>query len=298
MTDNQGQPRGAVVVGVEGTDTDEQQLHAAIAHARRHHRPLHVLHATAVGIVPWTPERLGRQRALTARCLDRVRALAPDLEATSATVVDDQSAALVAASRTASVVVIGAGRLGRVGSVVLGATTGKVASHARCPVMVVPDAWTEAESDADEPPEVLVAVDDEEYSLPALEWAFAEASARNAPLLAIHAWWWEEPGPLSSGIVDDEDEWEDAAQAQRVMMSEMLAGLREKFPDVEVDTDFVRGDTTAVLEEASADAQLMVLGTRGRGGFAGLLLGSVSARALHHSRCPVVVVPSTSRDVP
>ena len=298
MNATENQPRGAVVVGVDGTDTDELQLRVAIAHARRHHRPLHVLHATAIGIVPWTPERLGRQHVLTAGCLDRVRSLAPDLTASSATVVDDPSAALVAASRTASVVVLGAGHLNRFGSVLLGATTGKVATHARCPVMVVPHAWTEPDADAERPLEVVVAVDDEAHSLPALEWAFAEASARRAPLLAVHAWWWEEPGPLSSGVVDDDDEWEDAAQAQRVMMSEMLAGLGEKFPDVEVSTEFVRSETVDALEEASGDAQLMVLGTRGRGGFAGLLLGSVSARALHHSRCPVVVVPTASPDGP
>lgn len=300
MTDHEKtQPHGAVVVGVDGTTHDEEPLRAAVDHARRHHRPLHVLHATAVGIVPWTPERLAKQRELTAGCVDRVRSLAPELEAGSSTVVDDQSAALVAASRTASVLVMGTGRLGRVGAVVMGATTGKVASHAHCPVMVVPDGWPPADAggDAGQQPAVLVGVDDEEHSRPALEWAFAEASARRAPLVALHAWWWEEAGPLATGISVADDELEVEAQAQQVMMSEMLAGLREKYPDVEARTDFVRGETTAVLEEASNDAQLLVVGSRGRGGFTGLLLGSVSARAIHHSRCPVVVVPSTSREL-
>ena len=291
MTENSTQPRGAVVVGVDGTANDEEPLQVAIAQARRHHRPLHVLHATAIGIVPWTPELLDKQHAITATCREHAQSVAPELEIGSSTVVDDQSAALVAASRTASLVVMGTGRLGRVGSVVLGATTGKVASHAHCPVMVVPDAWRAREVQPGDARPVVVAVDDDEHSQPALDWGFAEAAARNAPLVALHAWWWDEPGPLSSGIEWD-DEWESAAEAQRVMMSEMLAGWREKFPDVAVRTEFERGETTAVLEEASEDAQLLVVGTRGRGGFAGLLLGSVSARALHHSRCPVVVVPS------
>jgi nucleotide-binding universal stress UspA family protein len=298
MTHNDKQPRGAVVVGVDGTANDEAPLRAAIAQARRHHRPLHVLHATAIGIVPWTPERLARQHALTAGCLEQVRTLAPEIESSSATEVDDQSAALVAASRTASVLVLGAGRLGRVGSVVMGATTGKVASHAHCPVMVIPDSWSAADSDpgaeGDAQPPVVVAVDDEDHSRPALEWAFAEASARRAPLVALHAWWWTEAGPLASGLTEDV-EWEVLAQAQRVMMSEMLAGWREKYPEVEVDVQFVRGESTAVLQELSGDAGVLVLGTRGRGGFTGLLLGSVSARALYHSRCPVVVVPSHPR---
>jgi nucleotide-binding universal stress UspA family protein len=292
-----------VVVGVEGSESDEQPLQVAVAQARRHHRPLHVLHATAIGIVPWTPERLDRQRAITAACLERARVLDPDLSVSSSTVVDDQSAALVAGSRDASLVVMGAGRLGRVGSIVLGATTAKVASHAQCPVLVVPDAWTGEESldgteaAADATPPVVVGVDDEEHSVPALDWAFAEASARGAPLLALHAWWWDEPSPLSSPTEqqDGDDEWLAVADSQRLAMSEMVAGRREKYPDVEVRIELTRGDTTAVLEQASDDAQLLVVGTRGRGGFSGLLLGSVSARALHHSRCPVVVVPSIPR---
>jgi nucleotide-binding universal stress UspA family protein len=175
--------------------------------------------------------------------------------------------------------------------VVLGATTGKVASHARCPVLVVPDAWTPTDRT-----DVVVGVDDSEHSVPAVEWAFAEASARRAGLVALHAWWWEEPSPLFDPPTDDEagwtEDWSAVVESRRVMMSELLAGWREKYPDVEVRVELVRGDPTAVLEEASREAQLVVLGTRGRGGFTGLLLGSVSSRALHHSQCPVVVVPS------
>jgi nucleotide-binding universal stress UspA family protein len=295
MTTSRTQPSGAIVVGVDGTPSDERPLQTGIAQARLHRRPLHIVHATGVGAVPWTPERLAKQDALTAACVDQARGINGDVDISSATVVDDQSAALVEASRTASLVVMGAGRLGTVGSVVLGATTGKVASHAQCPVMVVPDAWTPA----DDLP-VVVGVDDEVHSRPAVDSAFAEASARKAPLVALHAWWWGEPSPLSSEIVWDQesgwdDDWKAVAASQRVMMSEMLAGWQEKYPDVEVRTEFVRGDATAVLEEASGDAQLLVVGTRGRGGFTGLLLGSVSSRALHHSRCPVLVVPSVPR---
>ena len=295
MTESRIQPIGGVVVGIDGTPNDDEPLQAAIAQARRHHRPLHILHATSIGIVPWTPERLDKQRAITATCVEHARSVAPDLRISSSTEVDDQSAALVAASRTAELVVMGTGRLGRVGSVVLGATTGKVASHARCPVMVVPDAWRTRDAGPRDSRPVVVAVDDDEHSRTALDWGFSEASMRNAPLVALHAWWWDEPGPLSSAIVW-EDGAESAAESQRVMMSEMLAGWRDKLPDVEVRTELVRGETTAVLEEASQDAQLLVLGTRGRGGFTGLLLGSVSSRALHHSHCPVVVVPSRPQD--
>lgn len=297
MSQTHTRPRGAVVVGVEGDEPDERSLVAAIAEARWHHRPLHLLHATAIGIVPWTPERLDKQRALTAQALDLARSLAGDLDITATTVVADQSAALVEASRTAALLVVGSGGLGHVGGILLGATTGKVVSHSRCPVVVVPhDAPTPDAADPATSP-VLVGIDDEEHSRPAVEWAFAEAAVRSVGLTAVHAWWWGEPAPLATAAAPEDpeewaDDWQSAADAQRVMMSEMLAGCRERHPDVEVDLQFVRGETTQVLRASSRDAGLLVVGTRGRGGFTGLLLGSVSARALHQSHCPVAVVPS------
>ena len=107
MTDTRTQPRGAVVVGVDGSPSDEQPLQAGVAQARLHQRPLHIVHATGIGIVPWTPERLAKQDALTATCVKQARVLTGDVDISSATVVDDQSAALVEASRTASLIVWG-----------------------------------------------------------------------------------------------------------------------------------------------------------------------------------------------
>jgi nucleotide-binding universal stress UspA family protein len=108
----------------------------------------------------------------------------------------------------------------------------------------------------------------------------------------VHAWWWEEPNPfLSAGEWDDV--WVQVRQSQDLELSELLAGWRDKYPDVQVSPLVVRGQAAVVLEEVSASARLVVVGTRGRGGFAGLLLGSVSNHAAHHATCPVVIVPST-----
>jgi nucleotide-binding universal stress UspA family protein len=124
-----------------------------------------------------------------------------------------------------------------------------------------------------------------------LEWAFARASAEGASLVPVHTWWWEEPNPFLSGG-EWENEWIEAADSQKLELSEMLAGWREKYPDVEVRPTVVRGQAAVVLEDVSASSRLVVVGTRGRGGFAGLLLGSVSSHTAHHAHCPVVVVPS------
>jgi nucleotide-binding universal stress UspA family protein len=82
------------------------------------------------------------------------------------------------------------------------------------------------------------------------------------------------------------------AQTQKLLVAEMLAGWREKYPDVTVRPTAVRGQAAVVLEEVSQNAQVLVVGSRGRGGFAGLLLGSVSSRVMHRAKCPTVVVPS------
>ncbi len=74
------------------------------------------------------------------------------------------------------------------------------------------------------------------------------------------------------------------------MLAEALGGLGEKYPDVTVHRELVRGRVRHSLIEASADAGLVVVGARGHGGFTGLLLGSVSQALLHHAHCPVAVV--------
>lgn len=80
------------------------------------------------------------------------------------------------------------------------------------------------------------------------------------------------------------------AQAEEAVMAEALAGRRERYPEVSVEPRVTRGGTREALIEASSTAQLLVVGARGRGGFAGLLLGSVSQAMVHHAHCPVAVV--------
>lgn len=79
-------------------------------------------------------------------------------------------------------------------------------------------------------------------------------------------------------------------EAEERLLAEALAGRRETYPGVPVERRLVRGDTRKALIEASGSARILVVGARGRGGFKGLLLGSVSQAMLHHARCPVVVV--------
>ncbi|MFC8500915.1 universal stress protein [Pedococcus sp. NPDC057267] len=288
MSSTPSVPPGSVVAAVDADRPAAEVLDAAVELATRTGRRLHLVNATGLGVVPWTPDLLEPQ----ARRLEEVRAgLQQRLtrEVTAETVVAGAASALVEASRDAYRVVLGAGRLRPLPAAVLGATTQQVAAHARCPVLVVP-------RDTELPARglVVVGVDPDPHAEPALEAAFAEASERGVPLVAVHAWWWEPPDPLAAEP-EWAGDWGELADAQHVVLAEMLGGWQERYPDVEVRPRLVRGQAVPVLCDEARDAQLLVVGSRGRGGFAGLLLGSVGTRLLHLAPCPLLVVPSTPR---
>ncbi|MFD0660599.1 universal stress protein [Thermocatellispora tengchongensis] len=134
--------------------------------------------------------------------------------------------------------------------------------------------------------EVVVGVDGSEAGAAAIGFAFAEASRRGAGLRAVHAWNSLAPG---SGLDPVPAVPQDGAE--RRLLAEALSGWRERYPDVEVTEQADRGHPVDVLRKASAGADLIVVGTRGRGEVAGLLLGSVSHALLHHTECPIAVVP-------
>ncbi|MQS37876.1 universal stress protein, partial [Streptomyces katsurahamanus] len=139
---------------------------------------------------------------------------------------------------------------------------------------------------------VLLAVDGSPQAEAAVGFAFAEASLRGAELVALHAWsGWTGRGDDDPGhpqnLVDDAGRLGDTEER---VLAEALAGWQAKYPDVTVRRDLVRKSARQALIEASEEAQLLVVGARGRGGFTGLLLGSVSQAVLHHAHCPVAVV--------
>ncbi|WP_037891651.1 universal stress protein, partial [Streptomyces viridochromogenes] len=175
--------------------------------------------------------------------------------------------------------------LSRFGTLLLGSTAGHLAAHAACPVLVVRGRPAPAGP-------VLLAVDGSPAAHGAVEFAFAQASLHGTDLVALHAWSthteraYDGPGDPPF-VTYDEDRLRD--EEQRVL-AEALGGLGERYPDVTVHRRLVRGRIRHTLIEASADAGLVVVGARGRGGFTGLLLGSVSQALLHHAHCPVAVV--------
>jgi nucleotide-binding universal stress UspA family protein len=139
---------------------------------------------------------------------------------------------------------------------------------------------------------VLLAVDGSDAGAAAVEFAFAEAALRGAPLVAMHVWNTRSERALDDPldpmrVVVDVHKLE---EAQRELLEATLAPHRAARPEVAVEPRLVRSRIRSALLTASRDARLVVVGARGRGGFQGMLLGSVSQALLHHADCPVIVV--------
>jgi len=182
-----------------------------------------------------------------------------------------------AADRDSTIVVGNRGR-GGFRSLLLGSVSEEVATHAAGPVVVV-----RGRPDPDGP--VVVGVDGSAGDGDALGAAMAEADVRHAPVIAIFAHPRLDPTVVPKGppyVQDDVD--------RREIFGSVLQPWRERFPAVKVDLTLVEGAAATALIDATATAQLVVVGSRGRGGFAGLRLGSVGRHVLHHAHCPVMVV--------
>ena len=135
---------------------------------------------------------------------------------------------------------------------------------------------------------VVVGVDGSAVSELAVGYAFEQAALRGVPLEVVHVWWITGLGGLTQDIKND------MITQQRLTLSETLVGWSEKYPDVEVRESLPVGPTVFALTEAAKNAELLVVGSRGRGGFRSLLLGSVSQGVLQHASCTVAVVRARS----
>lgn len=137
---------------------------------------------------------------------------------------------------------------------------------------------------------VVVGVDGSEGSRRALRWAASEASVRGDALELVHVW--EQPQAYApQGLGAYPIDPEPIEGAARALLEELVAEARGLVPGVEVRGELVEGPPAQALLDAARNADLLVVGSRGLGGFASLLLGSVSHQVSHHAPCPVVLVP-------
>jgi nucleotide-binding universal stress UspA family protein len=135
---------------------------------------------------------------------------------------------------------------------------------------------------------VVVGVDGSAGAEQALHWALAEGRLRKSPVRAVHAWM---PGSIGAGSVYwDSSPLGDIPRTAEELLGRVLADAKDDTGDVEIERLVIEGHAAEVLVGAAGPDDLLVVGSRGHGGFAGLLLGSVSQQCVHHAACPVVVV--------
>ncbi|WP_440073782.1 universal stress protein [Streptosporangium sp. OZ121] len=278
-----------VVVGVDGSSPADSAVEWAVDDAVRRGCALKIVHVCE----PWpgdiplqTPPgfrdsvtEYGQEVLERATALARERA--PRLEVETLLEAGRVSEVLRREAEDAEQVVLGSRGLGGFTGLLLGSVSLTLAGHVATPVVVVRGA---PERTYDR---VVVGFDGSDHSAVALEYAFEEAARRGAGLRAIHTWQMPVVGP---GAMVYTPLVEDILAAERQVCAGTLTPWREKYPRVEVEQTLVCGHPVGVLCEASAAADLVVVGSRGLGRFGSAVLGSVGHGVLHHARCPVAVV--------
>jgi nucleotide-binding universal stress UspA family protein len=297
-----------IVVGVDGSPASWQAIHTAVWEARARRTTLVLAHgfpADPYTWYGWAPMYAGPTydpRALAQTMVDEtaneVRDTYPDITVTTELHAGTGANALIEASRDATMVVVGSRGRGGFAGLSIGSVAAQTAAHAACPVLVIRppvEGDTEPLTDTGDratvrPGPVVVGVDGSSTSTDALAFAFEEASLRGGPLVAMHVWWQLPTHELGPDLPDRMDLAEATEEVKRLLAG-LLGNWPAKFPDVAVELRPVQSmHPSKELIEASRDAGLVVVGSRGRGGFAGLLLGSVGRDLVSHAHCPVAVV--------
>jgi nucleotide-binding universal stress UspA family protein len=287
-----------LVIGVDGSDSSTTALRWAVEEAA-----LHDWQATA--LLAWgyldqhhadpgarfDPD-YGEQDAAAALDAYVEQALGSEgaAEVGRRAVCDVAAPALIDAADGASLLVLGARGLGGFKGLLLGSVSLHCLHHARSPIAIVrtPPAPRTSEADMEQ---IIVGIDGSQASREALRWAAQEARLRQASLQVVMAWHtpYVTGYPYVAGAFDPALFEREARKTLDELVDELdTVGIPE------VERVLGMGDAAVLLLTASKDADLLVVGSRGLGGFAGLMLGSVGHHLAHHATCPLVIVPPSA----
>jgi nucleotide-binding universal stress UspA family protein len=294
-------PAGSIVVGADGSEHSDRAVTWAARQASRERRPLVILHSCdqiTLRDTRWLDvqgiDHVALARALRSGAdallttVQRQAALeAPDIEIQAHVVDADPRDALIDASGSAELVVVGSRGRGPLRSLVLGSVSTAVARHAVSPVVVCRPPGTPAGR-----ARVLVGADGTPSSVAVIEFAFRQASLRHLPLTVMHCFF--DVVTASNGpqlVAADDRALGPELDEFRLLLAESVAGLREKFPDVPVDLQLARGLVDECLLDQAPSAELIVVGRRHARGLDRFLYASCALAVLERATTTVAVVP-------
>jgi nucleotide-binding universal stress UspA family protein len=291
-------PRRGILVGVDGSAAALAAVRWAAHDAALRNLPLTLVHAVDPPIPRWlqlpTPAGFGQwQEQRAGEFIESAIKVAKEsigergrVQIDSKVLYSATVPTLVDLSKEAEMVVVGyRGRGGVLVRNFLGSVSSGLVYHAHCPVAVIHDDEPLVTDVARAP--VLVGIDGSPASEAATAIAFDEASRRGVGVIALHAWTDLRVSDLKELFPDFD--WDAELSHEEETLGERLAGWKERYPDVGIRRRIEIGEPARPLVEASELAQLLVVGSHGRGGFAGMLLGSVGAAVVNRARVPVIV---------
>lgn len=282
-----------ILVGVDGSPESQAAIRWAAEEAVLRSASITLMHVVAPIVVTWPIDALEFNYSQWQE--DNARHLIEQAQKTlqsalcdgvTPTVVvrvphDGIVTEMTTASASASLMVIGSRGLGPIGGMVLGSVSRSLLHHAQCPVAIIKAEGARA---PDNTSPVLLGIDGSPAAEAATAFAFDEASRRGVDLVSLHAW--SDVGVFPVLGMD----WHKYEQTGHEILAERLGGWQEQYPDVHVRRRIVCDRPARWLIDESRHAQLVVVGSRGRGGIAGMLVGSVSTAVAEASSAPVVVV--------
>lgn len=287
-----------VVVAVDGSDASKNAVRWAANTAMKRGIPLRIASSYTVpqflyaeGMVP-PKELFDDLQAETLEKIEDARAIAhevaPEIKIGHTVAEGSPIDMLLEMSKDVTMIVMGSRGMGGLSGMVMGSVSSSVVSHASCPVVVVREDNHVTEANKYGP--VIVGVDGSEVSQKATEVAFAEAAARGAELIAVHTWMDMQVQASLAGLSAAQAEWAEVEKDQANLLDERLAEFTAQYPSVPVKKVIARDRPVRALSDAAEGGQLLIVGSHGRGGFKGMLLGSTSRSLLQSAPCPMMVV--------
>lgn len=286
-----------LVVGIDGSESSLDAVDWAVDEAARHHLPVRLVYASlweryegtrpSVGETDRPFERVWAER-IVASSLEHARLRNPDVKVSSEILPEDAVTALLRESHEAFAVVTGSRGRGEITGLLLGSVSLSVAARAVCPVVVVRGGESNRQGAFHK---LVVGIGDTVESAAAVRFALGEAEARHCAVRAVRAWQVPVHEGASHPLIAPDAAARVHEERASTLVTDALRLAERNHPRAQVHRAVIEGPAHKVLLDMSADADLVIVGAQRRHGHFGLQLGRVSHALLHHSHCPVAVVP-------